>query len=60
LHQLFEFSYIGTVESQINKLPYDDAKKHFFFDYYNLNPIEEIEEQLKKIQNEEAHFFKLG
>jgi len=54
LHRLFGFSYLGTVESQINKRTYDDAKKHFFFDYYNLNPIEEIEGQLKKIRNEES------
>lgn len=52
IHKLFECSYLGTVESKINNFTYDKVKKYFFFDYYNLNPIEEIETQIERISKE--------
>lgn len=53
VHKLFRCSYLGVVESKINQYKYDTVKKYFFFDYYNLNPIEEIEIQMQKIHEEE-------
>jgi len=53
VHKLFTCSYLGVVESKINQFKYDFVKKYFFFDYYNLNPIEEIEVQMKKIYDDE-------
>ena len=49
IHKLFACSYLGTVESQMNKLKYDKVKTHFFVDYYNVSPIEDIETQMKKL-----------
>jgi len=53
VHKLFRCSYLGVVESKINQFKYDAVRKFFFFDYYNLNPIEEIEIQIQKIEREE-------
>lgn len=43
IQSLFSFSYLGSVESEINTLEYEEAQPNFFFDYYNLNPIEDLE-----------------
>lgn len=47
IENLFNCHYLGKVESEINTLTYNEAQPNFFFDHYNLNPIEEIENQLK-------------
>jgi hypothetical protein len=47
--------YLGLVESEINKLTYDEATPNFFFDYFNLNPIENLENS-KKTMNEDNPF----
>jgi hypothetical protein len=51
IHRLFQCSYLGSAESEINKLNYDQAKNFFFFDYYNLNPIEDLENQINNVKN---------
>lgn len=49
---VFNCNYLGGVEAEINTLTYDQAHPNFFFDHFNLNPIEDIENQLKKMNSE--------
>ena len=49
IQYVFSCHYLGGVEAEINTLTYDEAHPNFFFDHYNLNPIEDIENQLKKM-----------
>lgn len=52
MHKLFSCSYLGTVESKINSFEFNRVKKYFLIDYYNVNPIEEIEIQIEEILEE--------
>lgn len=50
IQKLFGYSYLGTVESQICTLTYDEAQPNFFFDYFNLNPLEDLENKKKNFE----------
>lgn len=43
VHRLFNCSYLGKVESQVNTMSHEMAKKYLIYDYTNLNPIEDFE-----------------
>ncbi len=49
VHKLFQCSYLGVVESKLNQYKFDKVKNFFFFDYSNLNPIEEFENHKESI-----------
>lgn len=51
VEKLFNCHYLGKVEAEINNLTYDEACPNFFFDHYNLNPIEDIENQIKSMNS---------
>ena len=50
---IFGCLYLGGVESEINTLSYDEALPNFFFDYYNLNPLEDLDNQKQNVNNNE-------
>lgn len=52
LQRIFNCHYLGTVESEVHTLTYTEAHPNFFFDHYNLNPIEDIENQMKSLDEE--------
>jgi len=52
LRKIINCHYLGSVESEINTLTYDEAHPNFFFDHYNLNPIEDLENCKKTMDNE--------
>ena len=50
IQSLFSFNYLGNIESEINTLNYYEAQENFVFDYYNLNPMEDLENKKKNIK----------
>ena len=52
IQKLFDCNYLKVVESEIHNLTYNEAKPNFFFDYYNLNPIEDFENQKQTLNSQ--------
>merc|ERR1712224_186490 len=59
IQYVFDCHYLGGVDAEINTLTYDEAHPNFFFDHYNLNPIEDIENQLKKMDSKKPFGFNI-
>lgn len=53
IQSLFGCSYLGKVESELVTLNYDEAEPNFFFDYYNLNPMEDLENRKQNLKDNE-------